>query len=121
MRQSRLAAWFLRAGLSFVFMYASIEIYMNPQNFLKYTPDFVLNLFPENVFLYGFGLFEILLAIWLLIQWRSAYSSLIAAMLLAGIVICNIEHFQVLFRNIAIVFGSLALWMLEKKSQKVLR
>jgi uncharacterized membrane protein YphA (DoxX/SURF4 family) len=113
MKNIKLAAWFLRVGLAFVFAYASIEMCINPQNFLKYTPTFIFNIFPETAFLYSFGLAEFLLAIWLLTKWKSEYSSILSVMLMIGIIAFNPEHFQVLFRNVAIAFGGLALLMLE--------
>ncbi len=113
MRNINLAAWFLRVGLAFVFTYASIEIFVNPQIFLKYTPGFLFNVFPVNAFLYSFGVGELLLALWLLTKWKSTYSSIISVLLMIGIIAFNPEHFQVLFRNVAIAFGALALLMLE--------
>lgn len=38
-------------------------------------------------------------------------------MLMIGIIAFNPEHFQVLFRNVAIAFGGLALLMLEIKQE----
>jgi hypothetical protein len=117
MRNIKLAAWFLRIGFAFVFTYASIEMYVNPLNFLKYTPGFILDVFPINAFLYSFGVAELLLAVWLLTKWKSEYSSIISVMLMIGIIVFNPEHFQVLFRNVAIAFGGLALLMLETKHE----
>lgn len=115
MNNIKVAAWFLRIGLAFVFTYASVEMCFNPQNFLKYTPAFIFNIFPVTTFLYSFGVAEFLLAIWLLTKWKSDYSSIVSVMLIVGIVAFNPEHFQILFRNVAIAFGGLALLMLETK------
>lgn len=117
MRNIKLAAWFLRVGLAFVFTYASIEMIINPQNFLKYTPTLILDIFPETTFLYSFGFAEFLLAIWLLTKWKSEYSSILSVMLMVGIIAVNPEHFHILFRNVAIAFGGLALLMLETKQE----
>src|SRR6266851_1237297 len=104
MTNSKLAVWFLRVGLAFVFAYASYEICVNPANFLKYTPEFILNIVHENAFLYTFGVAELGLAVWLLIGWKPEYASIISVMLMVSIIVFNPEHFQVLFRNVAIGF-----------------
>ncbi len=115
MSNNKLAVWFLRVGLAFVFAYASYEICVNPTNFLKYTPSFIFNFVPENVFLYTFGVAEIALAAWLLTGWKPEYSSIVSVMLMVGIIVFNPEHFQILFRNVAIGFGGLALLSLETR------
>jgi uncharacterized membrane protein YphA (DoxX/SURF4 family) len=115
MSNNKLAVWFLRVGLAFVFAYASYEICVNPANFLKYTPSFILNVVPENAFLYTFGVAELVLAVWLLTGWKPEYASIISVMLMVGIIVFNPEYFQILFRNVAIGFGGLALLMLETR------
>lgn len=112
----KLATGFLRMGLAFVFAYASFEIYLNPHNFLKYTPAFLLKLLPQDVFLYSFGIMEIVLAIWILTKWKSSLSSLVSLLLLLGIILFNLEHFSILFRNVAIATSALALFILDKQT-----
>ena len=121
MSYSKLAIWFLRVGLAFVFAYASAEIYMNPANFLKYTPQFVFDIIPTNAFLYTFGVAELVLAAWILTGWKAEYPAIISVMLMVGIIVSNPEYFQILFRNVAIGFGALALLMLETRSRKKLQ
>ena len=118
MSKSKLAKWFLRAGLAFVFVYASIEIYINPDNFLKYVPEFILGIVPLDLFLLLFGVVEIVLAVWLLSGWRGFYPAMLSVLMIAGIVAFNTDHFQVLFRNVAIAFGGLALASLEMKKER---
>lgn len=115
MNHHHTASWLLRIGLAFVFAYASIEIYVNPQNFLKYTPTFIFDLVPVQTFLFIFGALELLLSIWILTKWKSEYAAVISVMLMLGIILFNMEHFQILFRNVAIAFGGLALLSLETK------
>lgn len=120
MSKTKIAIWFLRVGLAFVFAYASYEICINPANFLKYTPSFIFNFIPENLFLYSFGVAEIALAAWLLTGWKPEYASVISVMLMVGIIAFNPEYFQILFRNVAIGFGGLALLMLESSTRNTL-
>lgn len=116
MSNTKLAVWFLRVGLAFVFAYASYEICVNPANFLKYTPKFILDVVPHNLFLYTFGIGELFLAAWILTGWKAEYASIISVLLMVGIIVFNPEYFQILFRNVAIGFGGLALLMLEAKA-----
>ena len=108
----------MRVGLAFVFVYATVEIYLAPDNFIKYVPDFVLEMVPLNLFLPVFGVVEIVLAVWLLSGWKGYYPSFLSFLMMAGIVAFNIEYFQILFRNVAIGFGSLALVALELSSNE---
>ncbi len=110
------AKWLLRVGLAFVYGYASIEVYINPINFLKYIPPSVVQIVPLNIFLTLFSIFEILLTLWLLSGKKTEYAAIISAFLMLAIIIPNTEFFSVLFRNVAIGFASLALAMLDYKS-----
>ena len=114
----KLAKWFLRIGLAFVFVYASVEIHIHPDNFLKYIPDFVFNLIPVQLFLPVFGVAEVGLAVWLLSGWKGHYPSLLSVLMIVGITAFNMEYFQILFRNVAIGFGGLALVVLELVKEK---
>ena len=115
MSRTSAASWFLRLGLAFVFAYAAIEVYLNPDAFLKYVPDFVQNILPANFFLPIFGGFEVFLVLWLLSPWLVRYAALVAFAMMIGIVFSNFEYFSVLFRNVAIGFAALALAVLEWK------
>src|SRR3990167_7481616 len=99
MNAINLAKWFLRIGLSFVFVYASFEIYFHPDNFLKYVPSFVCQKNHLGLFLTAFGVGEIALAGWLLSGWKGRYPSLLSILMVIGIVAFNMEHFHILFRN----------------------
>lgn len=118
MTKNELAKWFLRVGLAFVFLYASVEIYFHPANFLKYVPQFVQDSLPLDLFLLLFGVFEVAIAVWLLTGWKGQYPSLLSVLMIIGIVAFNMEYFQILFRNVAIGFGGLALVVLELTKDK---
>ena len=116
--KNNMALWLLRAGLAFVFLYASVEIYIHPDNFLKYVPEMVTSVIPMDIFLHVFGVVEVALGVWLLTGWKGQYPSMISALMMAGIVVFNMEYFPVLFRNVAIGFGSLALVLLESEKEE---
>jgi uncharacterized membrane protein YphA (DoxX/SURF4 family) len=111
--KDKIAKLLIRAGLAFVFIYATIEIYLNPINFFKYIPGGILSLVNGDYFLTVLGLGEVGLALWLLSGWKGRFAALISALFLTGIVLFNGAHFYILFRNIAIILAALALFVLE--------
>lgn len=113
MNNDKLAKCLLRFGLAFVLVYAAFEVYNNPTNFLKYVPKIILDIVPIDLFLVGFGIIEIILAAWLLSGWKGQIPSMLSFFMMAGIIAFNMEHFHILFRNVAIGFGCLALVALE--------
>ena len=107
------ARWLLRVGLAFVYGYASVEMRLNPGNFLKYVPAFVQNIVPINIFLLVFGIFEAAFALWLLSGKFTQYAGVISFILMMAIIFPNLDFLSVLFRNFAIAFASLALTVLD--------
>ena len=65
MQNNQIAKFFLRFGLAFVYIYASIEIHLAPANFLKYIPASIASIMPTDLFLPIFSIAEVLLAVWL--------------------------------------------------------
>ncbi len=103
-----LAAWLLRGGLAFVFVYACIAGLIDQQAFATYLPGF----FPApliDIFVPLFAVFELALAVALVRGRHTFAASLIAALTLVAIVVLNPAKFAVLFRNVAIVCAALAL------------
>jgi uncharacterized membrane protein YphA (DoxX/SURF4 family) len=107
------ARWFIRFGLAFVYGYAAVEIYLHPANFMKYIPPTVQSMVPTDLFLLVFGIFEILLVLWLLSGKKTEYAGFISFLLMVGIIIPNTEYFNVLFRNVSIALSSIALTALD--------
>lgn len=99
----------LRIGLAFVFTYAAISLSLNPAQGMNYVPKFVTTILPASTFLSLFGIFEIILSLWLLSGKLSKYSGLLSALTIFGITALNLESFGVLFRNVAIFFAGLSL------------
>lgn len=109
----------LRIGLAFVYLYAAIEIHINPAGFMKYVPS-QMSIIPTDLFLLVFGIFEVLLTLWLLSGKRTEYAGMISFLLMAGIIFPNMAYFDVLFRNVAIAFASLALVALDHRKRRMI-
>ena len=110
----------LRVGLAFAFAYPAIDAYFDPASWLGYFPHWVVNAFHlvsiplklSDVFLlHGFGVLEVLLALTILFAVRVRFPALIMSIILFTIVLTNLDasNFSVLFRDVSIACGALAL------------
>jgi len=115
------ASWLLRIGVAFAFLYPPINAISNPDSWIGYFPPFLLNSgIPSEVLLHGFGVIEVVIALWILSGWKIVWPSLLAAVMLVGIIIFNIPQFEVLFRDVSIALMALALaadaWMRQRNT-----
>lgn len=100
----------LRIGLAFAFLYPAISAFFNPDAWIGYFPTFVLDIVQNDLtILYGFGVIEIIIGLWLLSGKHIFYPSTAAIILLAAIVLFNINQMDVLFRDISILAMAIAL------------
>jgi hypothetical protein len=115
----KLPSLLIRLGLAFVFIYAAMAMELAPKDFIHYVPEFVRQIIPVEPFLHVYGVYEIVLALWLLSNKWVSYSSILSTVTLMGITVLNIDVLNVVFRNIGIIFASLALFvmsLIEKQS-----
>ncbi|HEV7448994.1 MAG TPA: DoxX family membrane protein [Candidatus Paceibacterota bacterium] len=100
----------LRIGVALAFLYPPVDALSNPDSWVGYFPQFVLNSgVPSQVLLHGFGIIEVVLALWILSGWRVMWPALLATLMLVGIVAFNLSQFEILFRDVSIAAGALAL------------
>lgn len=107
----------LRLGLATVFLYAAISAFLVPDEWVGYLPQFMRDIVSADILLPMFSMLELTLAVWLLSGLYVKYAALLAAALLAGIVVFNFELFAISFRDIALIFASLALFFTEKDTK----
>lgn len=118
---SRAAQWILRIGVAFAFAYPALNAVSNPDSWIGYFPQFLLTSgVPHEVLLHGFGVVEIILAVWILWGWRIEAPAAIATLMLVAIVVLNLTQFEVLFRDLSIAAASAALaadaWAKRKRA-----
>lgn len=113
--------WLLRIAVAFAFAYPAIDEIFDPASWLGYFPHFILATYDaligvplklsEVVLLHTFGLFEVALALWVLIGTRVRIPAVIMALVLFAIVGFNLDpsNFSVLFRDVSIALAALAL------------
>jgi len=101
--------YLLRLGVAFAFIYPAVSAFFNPFAWVGYFPPFVGDVISIGIALYIFGAIEIVIALWILFGKRIFVPSVIATVILLGIVIFNWAQMDVLFRDIPIAAMSLAL------------
>ena len=107
---STASQWLLRIAAAIAFIYPPLDALSNPDSWVGYFPQFLLaSGIPSGVLLHGFGVIEIVIAVWILSGWHIEWPATVAAFMLAGIVAFNSSQFEVLFRDISIALACLAL------------
>lgn len=113
--QQKTAQILLRIGIASVFLYAAVAATFQPYNWIGYIPQAVRNIFPGQILLFIFSLYQIILGVWILLGWKAFYSAFLAAFTLLGIILANIGQLDILFRDFAIFFSSIALFLMSRK------
>ena len=104
----QMASWALRLGLAFVFGFAALSSFFEPETFAGYFPAFLPSSWATEL-LPVFAVYEVLLAVSLVAGRQTYRAALLSALTLAAITVANPDAFEVLFRNVAIACAALAL------------
>lgn len=108
--QQQLPQLLLRTGLAFVFFYAAVASIAQPFVWSGFLPGFLSRAVDPVVAVRVIALCEILLALWLISGRMRKHAALVAALMLAGITLANINQFIVTFRDIGLLCAALALF-----------
>ena len=103
----------LRISLAFPLLYASIGSLTSPKDWLWYIPDWLAKIAPAEQMLLGHGVFELLLGVWLLSGKKTQYAAIVAGLDLTSNTLLNITTFNIVFRDVGLIFASIALVFLE--------
>ena len=109
----------LRLGVAFAFLYPPIAAFFNPLAWIGFFPPFILGMLPEEILLNIFGLIEIIIGLWILSGKKILIPSVIATVMLLGIVLFNIPQMDIVFRDLSIAAMSLALVLMNLPEKKV--
>ena len=108
----------LRIGVAFAFLYPPYAALRDPISWFGYFPAFIQHLpVPHDVLLHGFGIIEIVIAIWILSGKKVLIPSTLATLMLLAIVAFNLAAFDVVFRDLAIACMSAALALGARRDQ----
>lgn len=113
-KKIRLAEFLLRAGLAVVFLYAATASFLMPQNWIGFFPPWLRNIIPAEILLVVFSSFEIILALFLISGLKTFRAAAVSGIVLFLIIVFNlsVSLLDIIFRDIAILFGALALAVL---------
>lgn len=106
----------LRIGVAFAFIYPPVSAWFAPFSWLGYFPGFVIEMAGQEgimLLLHAFGVFEIVIGLWILFGKNILIPSALATAALVLIVLFNWNQMDVLFRDISIALMSLALVLRE--------
>ncbi len=109
MHNPRLVNILLRLSVASVFFYAGLASLLDPYSWMGYLPPVLRSMFPENLLLMFFSVYELALAVWVLSGWKTFVSASLAALTLLIIISVNYAQMDILFRDLAIFFAAGAL------------
>jgi len=104
----------LRLGIAFVLLAAAILGFLAPQNWVGYIPSFATSFLPANTILAILGLYEIVLAIFILFKKNAHWPALLACITFLGITLTNLSQFEIVFRDVGLALMALALFFIGK-------
>jgi hypothetical protein len=99
----------LRLSIASVFLYAAVAATLQPQNWIWYFPQFARDMIPQQLLIEGFASYQVTLSLWVLSGKKTFYAASLASLTFLGIIAANFSILDVLFRDFAIFFASLAL------------
>ena len=109
MQHGKIVHLLLRLSIASVFLYAAVAATLFPFNWIGFTPQVFTHIAPAQTLLFGFSLYQLALALWVLSGWKAFFASLLAALTLLGIIAANWGDIDILFRDFAIFFAAVAL------------
>lgn len=118
MHNPKAVSLLLRLSIASVFLYAAFAATLQPQNWVWYIPQFARNMFPAQLLLGGFSFYQVVLSLWILSGRKTFYAASLASVTFIGIIMANLGVIDVLFRDFAIFFASLALAVGSYKGEK---
>lgn len=122
MNRDFFVAWCLRVGLAFGFLYAASLSLRDPVSWMGFFPIWLRDLAapiasPETL-LVAFSILEVGLALWILSGKGGWLSGFLAAAVIAGILFANLGAFDILFRDVPMMFAALAYAFFSRRRNK---
>jgi hypothetical protein len=99
----------LRLGVAFAFIYPALDAFFHPDAWIGFFPFFMRDYVSDALLLNAWGIFEIVIGIWILSDKKIFIPSLIATLSLIGIVVFNFSLIDILFRDIALALAAASL------------
>lgn len=109
------ASFFLRLGLAFVFIYASISAFIDPQSWIGFVPRFIWNPVTRAYFLFVHDIINLGVGIWLLTGKKQFWAAIVSCLMLAGITVANLSSFLITFRDVGLLLAAISLAVMNYK------
>lgn len=109
MYRQKITQILLRLSIAIVLLYAAIAATIKPYDWIGFIPHFATTILPASTLLVLFSLYQVILGGWILSGWNVKYAGLLSAVTLLAIIFTNAAQWDILFRDFAIFFSSLAL------------
>jgi uncharacterized membrane protein YphA (DoxX/SURF4 family) len=120
MQREQIAFVALRSGAAFAFLYPPLRAVYDPISWIAYFPHFIRTLPIDSlVLLHGFGVIEVILALWILSGRNIRIPSVLATLMLLGIVVFNWADLDVVFRDLSIAAMTLALALWPEQPSRI--
>jgi len=109
MQNPKAVSLLMRIGVASTLLYAALASFAAPENWIGYFPPFIRALVPGQVLLTFFSIYELIVGIWLLSNWKVIISASLSALTMLGIIFFNFNALDIVFRDFAILATSLAI------------
>ncbi len=115
----KLASFFLRIGISIVFLYAGVSALLNPTSWVGFIPIWLREIIPVEFFLPIHAVLDVLIGLWLVSGKKTFYASFIASLSLLAIIAFNVGALDIIFRDISILLSAVSLMILHSKDVRL--
>lgn len=109
----------LRFSIIFVFWYAAYRSFLNPTSWVGFVPAWMGSVAEPERVLEFFSVGQITVGFWLLVGWKLRAAAIVAALFVVGIVLSNLGAFDIVFRDVTIIFAALALAVLAGYKKQI--
>jgi uncharacterized membrane protein YphA (DoxX/SURF4 family) len=108
-KNTNIARCLIQIGLAVVFFYAAISQLRSPNDWTAYLPNLLNSSISLITLVKVVAVFELALGTWLLSGKYLKLAGLVCALTLGGILVFNLSQLIITFRDIGLLFMSLAL------------
>ncbi len=120
MSSKKIISIILRIGLAIPFMYAAIAAFLHPSDWVIFFPNILRNNIKDTTLLTWWGLFEIVLSVWLVSGKRIFIPSIVATLTLASIIVINLGSSDLIFQDIPALAAALSLSIIHFPNRRIL-
>lgn len=115
LKKDILVSLLLRTGLAISFFYAAISSLISPVSWAGYVPEFLTSFINMKLYLPIHSVYDFIIGFFLIIDYKTFYTSILAALTIFLIIIFNLPALDIVFRDIGLLLMAIALVVLYYK------